>query len=130
MHMDITLWIITGALAVAFGAGGASQLLLTKEKYRSFGASQHWVDDFSAGKIKAIGTIKVIGAAGLILPPLTGVLPALSPIAACGLALVMAGAATTRFRRSEWGMMAGDVAYLLAFVFVAWGRFALAPYGG
>lgn len=57
-----------------------------------------------------------------------GVAPVLSPIAACGLALLMAGAATTRFRRSEWGLMAGDVLYLLAFVFVAWGRFELAPY--
>lgn len=127
--MNIALWIITGALAVAYGVGGASQILLTKERYRAFGESQHWVDDFSAGKIKAIGTIKLIAVAGLILPPLLGILPVLSPIAACGLALLMSGAATTRFRRSEWAFMAGDTAFILLFAFVAWGRFALAPYG-
>lgn len=127
--MNIALWIITGLLAAAFAAGGISQIVLTKERYRSRAASQHWVDDFDAGHIKAIGTIKLIGVAGLIVPPLVGIAPILSPIAACGLALVMAGAATTRFRRSEWALMAGDTAYMLLFIFVAWGRFALAPFG-
>lgn len=126
--MNIALWVITGILAVAFGAGAISQLVLSKERYRALGASQHWVDDFSAGHIKAIATIKLIGVFGLIVPPLVHVAPVLSPIAACGLALLMAGAATTRFRRNEWGLMAGDAAYMLAFIFVAWGRFDLAPY--
>lgn len=128
--MNIALWIIAGLLAVAFGAGGISQILLTKERYRSLASSQHWVDDFGAGHIKAIGTIKLVGVVGLIVPPLVGIAPILSPIAACGLALLMAGAATTRFRRSEWALMAGDTAYMLLFIFVAWGRFALAPFGG
>lgn len=127
--MNIVLWIVTGALAIAFGIGGATQIIFTKERYRSIASSQHWVDDFDAGHIKAIGTIKVIGVIGMVVPPLVGILPILSPIAACGLMLVMSGAATTRFRRSEWGLMAGDVAYLLAFAFVAWGRFSLAPFG-
>lgn len=126
--MDIVLWIVTGLLAVAFATGGIAQLVLPKERYRAFGASQHWVDDFGAGHVKAIGTIKLIGVTGLVVPPLVGIAPILSPIAACGLALLMAGAATTRFRRSEWGLMAGDAMYLLAFAFVAWGRFDLVPY--
>lgn len=128
--MNIVLWVVAGALAAAFFAGGLAQLLMSKEKYRAIGVTQHWVDDFGRGHIKAIGTIKVIGAIGLIVPPLIGTLPVLSPIAACGLMLFMAGAATTRFRRSEWGMMAGDLAYLLAFAFLAWGRFSLAPFAG
>jgi hypothetical protein len=126
--VNIALWIITGALAFAFASGAAGQLLLPKEKYRSLAPSQHWVDDFSAGKIKAIGTIKLIGVVGMIVPPLVGIAPFLSPLAACGLMLLMAGAATTRFRRSEWRYMAGDVAFVLAFAFVAWGRFALVPF--
>lgn len=127
--MNIALWIVTGVLAVAFAIGGLSQILLTKERYRAAGPSQHWVDDFDRGHIKAIGTIKVIGTIGLVLPPLVGIAPVLSPIAACGLMLLMSGAATTRFRRSEWMLMAGDVFFVAAFAFVAWGRFALAPYG-
>ncbi|WP_425350538.1 DoxX family protein [Brevibacterium permense] len=66
---------------------------------------------------------------GLIVPQPAGILPVLSPIAACGLMLVMAGA-TPRFRRSEWGLMAGNTAYRLVFALLAWGRSALAPFGG
>lgn len=127
--MNIALWVVTGLLATAFGAGGITQLLLTKERYRAIGSSQHWVDDFGAGHIKAIAVIKLVGVIGLVVPPLVGIASVLSPIAACGLMLLMAGAATTRFRRSEWGLMAGDTAYLAAFAFLAWGRFALAPFG-
>jgi len=125
--VHITLWILTAILATAFTVGGLSQILLTKQKYRSVGASQHWVDDFGPGHLKAIGATKVTGSLGLILPGALGIVPVLVPIAASCLALVMAGAATTRFRRSEWTYMVGDVVYLGLFAFVAWGRFDLHP---
>jgi hypothetical protein len=128
MIMNVVLWVLAGLLAVAFGVGGATQVLLPKERYGALNHSQRWVDDFTPGQVKAIGTIKLLCVVGLVLPPLVGVAPVLSPIAACGLVLVMAGAATTRFRRGEWALMAGDVAYLAAFAFVAWGRFDLAPF--
>jgi hypothetical protein len=128
--VNITLWILAGVLAAAYTIGGASQILLTKERYRALGgSSQHWVDDFGPGHIKAIGTIKLIGVVGLIVPPIVGIASILSPLAASGLMLLMAGAATTRFRRNEWGLMAGDIIFLAAFAFLAWGRFALAPFG-
>lgn len=128
--MNTALWIITSLLAAAYLAGGASLLILSKDRYRSLGASQHWVDDFNAGHLKAIGTIKVIGATGLVLPAVLNIAPVLVPLAACGLMLVMAGAATTRFRRSEWKLLVGDMIYLSAFAFVAFGRFSLEPFAG
>ena len=118
--MNTVLWIITGLLAAAYTTGAVSQLLLTREKYRSLGPSQHWVDDFDAIQLKAIGTVKLLGCVCLLIPPLT-------PIGACGLALFMAGAVTTRFRRREWRYLPGDVLYLGLFVFLAWGRFSLHP---
>lgn len=126
--MNTLLWVLAGLLAVAYLVGGASQVLMSKEKYRSFGKSQHWVDDFSAGHITAIGVIKIMGSLGLLLPAALGVASVLVPLAACGLMLVMAGAATTRFRRSEWGFLVGDVIYLSLFAFLAWGRFSLEPF--
>ncbi len=83
------------------------------------------VDEFGDGHLKAIGAIKLLGAIGLVLPAALNIAPVLTPVAACGLALFMAGAATTRFRRSEWLYMAGDVVYLGVFVFLAWGWFTL-----
>lgn len=126
--MNITLWIITSVLAAAYLVGGASLLLMSKERYRALGRSQHWVDDFTAGQIKAIGAVKVVGAVGLVLPAVLGIADVLVPMAACGLMLVMAGAATTRLRRGEWTFLAGDLVYLSLFAFVAWGRFDLAPF--
>jgi uncharacterized membrane protein YphA (DoxX/SURF4 family) len=114
--MNATLWIITVVLAIGYTAGGASLLLMSRQRYRSLGANQHWVDDFGERHLTAIGTIKLAGAVGLVVPVLT-------PLAACGLALFMSGAATTRFRRSEWPSMAGDIAFIAMFAFLAWGRF-------
>jgi uncharacterized membrane protein YphA (DoxX/SURF4 family) len=116
--MDTTLWIIAAILGAAYATGGTSLLLISRDRYRSLGSSQHWVDDFGDGHLKAVGAIKLTGAVGLLVPVFT-------PLAACGLALFMAGAATTRFRRSEWLSMAGDVVFIGAFVFLAWGRFTL-----
>ncbi|MBB3604755.1 protein-S-isoprenylcysteine O-methyltransferase Ste14 [Mycolicibacterium sp. BK556] len=126
--MNTVLWVAAAVLAVAFAVGGASQILLSKARYRALSTSQHWVDDFTPGHIKAIGTIKLVGATGLVLPPLIGVVPVLAPLAATGLMVFMGGAATTRFRRSEWVSMLGDVLFICAFAFVAWGRFELHPF--
>jgi hypothetical protein len=126
--VNTALWIVASVLAAAYLVGGASQILMTKEKYRSYGASQHWVDDFSAGHLKAIGAIKLVGAVGLVLPAVVGVAPVLVPLAASGLMLLMAGAATTRVRRSEWHYLAGDLVFLSLLGFVAWGRFGLEPF--
>ncbi|GLY07014.1 MULTISPECIES: DoxX family protein [Actinoplanes] len=115
--MNTLLWIITGLLAAAFTIGALSQLLLTREKYRTLGRGQHWVDDFDATQLKTIGAVKLLGCAALIVPPLT-------PVGASALALFMAGAVTTRFRRHEWTYLPGDLAYLSLFLFVAWGRFS------
>ncbi|MFC7546732.1 DoxX family protein [Plantactinospora sp. GCM10030261] len=127
--MNTALWIVTAILATGFTIGGISQLTMTKERYRSYGPSQHWVDDFGRGHIKAIGMIKVIGSAGLVLPALLDIAVVLVPLAACGLMLVMAGAGTTRFRRSEWHYLLGDLTFIGLLGFVAWGRFALEPLG-
>ncbi|MDG4667269.1 DoxX family protein [Mycobacterium sp. 236(2023)] len=123
--MNTTLWITAAIASTVYVVGGASLLLLSRNSYRSLGPSQYWIDDFGDGHLKAIGTIKLIGAVGLILPAATGFATVLTPLAACGLALFMAGAATTRFRRSEWLSMAGDVVFLGVFAFLAWGRFTL-----
>ena len=126
--MNVTLWIIAGVLAVAFTAGALAQLTMTKQRLRALGPSQHWVDDFDADQIKVIGTVKLIGSVGLILPAVLDVAPVLTPLAACGLALFMAGAATTRFRRREWMLVLGDLVFLSLFAFLAWGRFDLQPF--
>lgn len=121
--MNTALWIIAGILAVAYVAGGTGKLIMSKEKIAGFGPSGKWVEDFSAGTVKAIGALEVLGGIGLILPAVLSIAPILVPLAATGLAIIMAGATTTRIRRGEFKLMVADLVYLALCCFVAWGRF-------
>lgn len=121
--MNLTLWIVTGALAAAYLFGGGGKVLLPKERIRSFGPSAHWVDDFSGGAVRTIGALEVLAAVGLVLPAVLGVAPQLVPLAALGLVLLMTGAALTRLRRHELKLMLVDMVYLALAAFVTWGRF-------
>ena len=125
--MNLTLWIIAGLLAVAYLAGGGGKLIMPKKKIAAIGPSARWVEDFSAGSVKAIGALEVLGAVGLILPAATGIAPVLVPLAAAGLVLIMVGAVITRLRRHEFKFMVADLAYLALAGFVAYGRFFVLP---
>jgi uncharacterized membrane protein YphA (DoxX/SURF4 family) len=123
--MDIALWIVQGILAFAFMGAGANKLAQDYEKLKT--ALGDWVSDFSPSQIKAIGGVEVLGAIGVILPAVTGILPWLSPLAALGLALTMVGAAWTHLRRGEYPMIAVNVVLLALALFVAYGRFVAEP---
>ncbi|TAP39077.1 DoxX family protein [Arthrobacter sp. S39] len=97
--MNITLWIIASALALAFLAAGAMKIAQPQEKLAASGLG--WTEDFSSGAIKAIGLAEVLGAFGLILPAVTGIATFLVPVAATGLAVVMIGAIITHLKRGE-----------------------------
>jgi len=97
--MTIALWIVNILLALAFFAAGAMKVARPKAALVSSGMG--WAEDFSAGAIKAIGAVEVLGAVGLIAPLATGILPILTPIAATGLAVVMISAAVVHLRRQE-----------------------------
>ncbi|AKJ12978.1 membrane protein [Streptomyces incarnatus] len=120
--MNLTLWIVTALLAVAYLLSGGLKVAVPKEKIAAFGPSAHWVHDFSAGGVKAIGALEVLAAVGLVLPAALDIAPVLVPLAALGLALLMTGAAITRLRRHEVTLMMVDVVYIVLAAFVAWGR--------
>ncbi len=122
--MNVALWIVASLLAAAFLAAGTMKALQPKEKLAASGLA--WVEDFSAGQVKAIGVLEVLGALGLILPALLDIAPILVPIAAAGLAVTMIGAIVVHLRRNEIpGIAPGAVLLVLSLV-VAWGRFG--PY--
>ena len=120
--MNLTLWIVAGLLAVVYLVSGAGKLIVPKEKLAT-APGGGWVEDFSAGTVKAIGALEVLAAMGLVLPAATDIAPVLVPLAALGLVLIMVGAVITRLRRHEPKAMVADLAYLALAGFVAWGRF-------
>jgi uncharacterized membrane protein YphA (DoxX/SURF4 family) len=119
--VNVVLWIVAGVLAAAFLGAGLMKLAQPKEKLVESGMG--WAGDFSPGVVKAIGALEVLGALGLILPAVFDVATVLVPLAAVGLALIMAGAIVVHARRKETPMVVANVVLLVLALFVAWGRF-------
>jgi len=96
--MSIALWVVQVLVAAAFLVSGATKLSQPKEKLVKMAErfQEHpWMEDFSQGSVRIIGVLEVLGAIGIVLPALTGILPWLTPLAALGLVLTMIGAALT-----------------------------------
>lgn len=119
--MNIALWIVTGLLALAFLAAGIMKMAQPQQKLAASGMA--WAGDFTAGSVKAIGAVEVLGALGLILPAVTGIIPVLVPLAATGLAVVMIGAAVTHAKRGEKQAIGINLVLAALALFVAVGRF-------
>ncbi|MUL48298.1 DoxX family protein [Mycobacterium sp. CBMA293] len=122
--MNTALWIIAGVLAFVFVGSGAMKLVVPKDKLVA--AGQGWAADVDANAIRGIGVVEILGAIGLIVPPLVHILPVLTPLAAVGLVLVMLGAIVTHGRRKEYPNVVINLVLLALAVTVAWGRFG--PY--
>src|SRR3954464_4879430 len=120
--MNVALWIVTCLLAAVFLLAGGKKLFIPQEKLAK-APGGGWVNDFSAGFVKALGAVEVLGAIGLVLPAVLDIAPVLVPLAAVGLATIMGGAVITRIRRHEFKPMLLDLTYLASALFVAWGRF-------
>jgi len=120
--VNVALWVVSGVLAAALLVS-TSKMWVSREKIASLGSASEWVLDFSPGALRAIGTLEILAAVGLILPAVLDIAPVLVPVTATCVALLFVCAAVMRLRRGERLTVLGDVAYLALAVFVAWGRF-------
>lgn len=124
--MNTFLWILQGLLAAVFMMTGLMKLVMKKEAAAD---RMGYVEDFTQSQLHGIGVLELMGAAGLILPPLTGILPLLTPLAALCLALIMVGAFFTHLRRDEiipMGIM--NIMLFTMGIIVAYSRFFLLPF--
>ncbi len=119
--MDTAITVIQGFLVVAFTLGGLAQLLVPYAKYAQL-AFQAWANDFKPWHVKLIGLLKVCAAVGIIASLFLPSLTMLAPLAAVGLALVMAGAMATHLRREEYPNMVANLVYLGLALFLAYGK--------
>lgn len=100
--MDMAIWAIQIGLAVVFLYFGSLKIFLPIDKIEK---RVTWARDYSVSKLKLFGALEVIGAAGLLLPWRLDIFPILTPMAATGLAMVMAGAGMVHLRRDEINML-------------------------
>jgi len=123
--MNLALWIVQGLLAFAMIAAGAFKVATPRLKLAE---KMHWAQTWSDANVKLLGLAEVLGGIGLIVPGLTGILPVLTPVASICLAILMGGAVKTHLDLKEPAAPAAILGALC--LFVAVGRFALAPFGG
>lgn len=119
--MNIALLIIQIFLVAGFTAGGLAQIFTPYANYTKL-PFQGWANDFQPWHLKLIGALKVLAALGIIAGLFLPMLRPLAPLAAIGLALVMAGAMATHLRRGEYPHMLGNLAYLALALFLAYGK--------
>ncbi len=123
--MNVVLWIVQVLLAIVYGVVGLMKAFQTERAK----AMLPWAKRHSNGFVRMIGTFELLGALGLILPALTGILPWLTPLAALGLSLVQVLAIVTEhLPNKESKMIPGNVILLALSVFVAYGRFVVLPF--
>ena len=125
--MNTVLWIVQGLIAVMFAMAGLMKLSKSRDDLMKQ-KDMIWVESVSAGNIKLIGLLELLAAMGLIIPQLTRILPWLTPYAALGLILTMAGAMALHVKRGD-GMKAisRNIMLMLLAGFIAIGRFVVIP---
>lgn len=96
--LNTMLWIAQALVAVVVAVTGLTKLTVPREKLAQ---KMHWAASWPRGRIRLLGLAEVAGAAGLVLPGLTGIAPLLTPLAALCLGLLMVGAVRTHRQLGE-----------------------------
>src|SRR3954447_18934676 len=123
--MDIVLWIAQILLGVAFILAGVNHGFRV-ERIKTQ-AAMSWVAAVPRPLMTFIGVCEILGGLGLLLPALTGIGTWLIPVAAFGLALIMALAAVFHIRRGETQAVVSNLVLLALAAFVAYGRWMIVP---
>ena len=87
--MNIAYWIVAGLLALFYCYAGTLKVTRSRDRLRPMMA---WVDRMPLPAVRALGTVEILGAIGLVLPPLTGIAPSPATAAAVGFVLLQTGA--------------------------------------
>lgn len=96
--MQIAYWVVAGLLALFFLYSGVLKLVRSRDQLAPM---MGWVDTVPMPLVRVIGTVEVLGAAGLLLPPATGIAPYLAVWAALGIVVLQVLAAGLHLSRGE-----------------------------
>ncbi|MFE4449901.1 DoxX family protein [Streptomyces sp. NPDC056796] len=115
--MQVAYWIVAALLALLYVYSGGRKVLQSQAELRPM---MGWVDQVPMSAVRAIGALEVLGALGLVLPPLTGIAVALAVAAAIGLALVQVGGLALHLSRGETGVIGLNIVLLVLAAVAAW----------
>src|SRR5262245_6462564 len=115
--MEIAYWVVGGLLALFYLFAGVQKVSQSQEKLRP---TMAWVDQIPMPAVRVIGALEILGALGLVLPPLTGIAAGLALAAAIGLVLIQVGGMIVHLRRGETGVIWLNIVLLVLAGVVAW----------
>ena len=122
--MNIALWVAQVLLAGMYGMAGGMKTFQPDGVRKNL--QMTWAHDKQDGYIRFVGVSELLGALGLILPILTGILPWLTPLAAVGLSIIQLLAIfMVHLPKKEYQVIPVNIVLLALSVFVAYGRFVL-----
>jgi uncharacterized membrane protein YphA (DoxX/SURF4 family) len=120
--MNIVLWIVQGLLAAMYGMAGTMKAFQTAKTKEQLPWAKNRSDEF----VRFVGTSELLGALGLVLPLVTGILPWLTPLAAIGLSIIqILAVATEHLPKKEFNVVPVNIVLLALSLFVVIGRWAL-----
>jgi hypothetical protein len=117
--LHIALWIAQVLLFAMFAFAGFLKLTTP---LGPLSQNIPWVIEVPETLVRFIGLAELSGALGLLLPSLTRIKPALTPLAALGLAVVMILAVGFHVMRGELAVLGMPIVLGALAAFVAWGR--------
>jgi hypothetical protein len=113
----VAYWIVAGLLGLFYLYAGGKKLRQTREQLAPM---MGWVDTVPMPAVRLIGAVEILGVLGLILPPLTGVAPALAVAAAVGFVILQVLAAGLHLRRGEARVTGLNVVLIVLAAVAAW----------
>jgi uncharacterized membrane protein YphA (DoxX/SURF4 family) len=120
--MNIALWIAQGLLAAMYLMAGVMKTFQTAKAKEQL----PWAKERSDGFVRFVGASELLGALGLILPLVTGILPWLTPLAAIGLIIIQLLAIfTEHLPKKEYNVIPINVVLLALSLFILFGRWTL-----
>ena len=123
--MNIALWIIQVLLALLFLFAGVMKFVMPIEEM-----TKQMPVALPGILLHFIGVCEILGGLGLILPGLLRTKPSLTPLAAAGLVIIMIGATVITLMGGAIGPALFPLVVGLLLMFVAYGRWRLAPHAG
>lgn len=122
--MNIFLWVLQFLLGILFLSIGIEHFALPP----GLPERVAWMYDLSPVMHLFSGVAEILAALGLILPGLTRIQTRLTPLAALGIVLLMAGASAWHITRGEFANVFINILIALLAGIVAYGRWKLAPF--
>ncbi len=121
--MNILLWVLQILFGIYFTVIGVIHFTLPS----GLPAAMSWMFDLSPTLHYVSGMAEILGGLGLILPGITKIQTQLTPLAGCGLVMVMIGAIIWHAQRRELQNIGLNMVLLLVAAFIAYGRWKLRP---